>query len=126
MCGCQPWKCCQLCFNSEAGLADCKIIPRRQPFKEGTRWSHFVSHGELGWGVGALNSSHRFSAALSALGLPVLHEGNKDHCFNFSQWIELSRRLELNYLGVGVRVCCFWMDSPIVPSGGEQNLGTGR
>lgn len=85
-----------------------------------------MSHGELGWGVGALNSSHRFSAALSALGLTVLHEGNKDHCFNFSQWIELSRRLELNYLGVGVRVCCFWMDSPIVPSGGEQNLGTGR
>ena len=42
LCGCQPWKFCQLCFNNEARLADCKTIQKRKPCKEGTRWSHFA------------------------------------------------------------------------------------
>lgn len=58
-CRCQPWKFCQLYFNNKAGPADCKIIERRKPCKEGTRWSRFglerrqgsPEHGELGWGT---------------------------------------------------------------------------
>ena len=61
-----------------------------EPFRVAAAAGKALPRGELGWGM--QGQQEQVYTARSASGLPVLHEGNKHHCFHFSQQVELSRR----------------------------------